>query len=677
MEIQSQDCVSLSKEKPEWASLIKKCDLTSLCDQIKKQMADTTACLRGYRNAAVDMLTGVKDVAVSLGGLVDEAWEGFKKNTKTRDLFIKECNSSLVCKRDLVKEDPRYNKLSDRELEKISAAFLYTQSLDMKATRSSLQRSEVRMASANLPGRETPSTLDPEQQWKLSVLMKAAKEGLSRQYSRYQCYVPNAQDELACYAMGGVLDPISVAGYFAKGTRLSAALGRKVEELLQERRLTQARKVASAELLGKRLRTVSLPNMPESMALAEYMTVDGSKYLAFEKTVTLRSGKIVKEVQEVGVDSLTGAYDARYAGGRDFMETLLKEKGDQVGFVFIDVNNLKYINDNFARGSEAGDRYLKAVTDAVREATEGKAEIFKLGGDELGVVIHESDPVKLKALSEKIIKTVYGGNTHQLFREEKILKAQQFRGGEVTREELKEFASYSKEGISLGVTQVGRNEDIGAVLNRVEGQAEKMKIRTKEAMNIDTIKYGGKARDPGKVPDQRYVPALTKVIPKSSSTTSYMPLSSLARATSTLEIVREKELYRFGPMAVAQYKDEMGRESLRYEKYIHEKSGKTQVVSRELVINDNTQIIDGTHEGGQELMKQFREKAMKNEDRAFLSVDAENLGKINYFDKKSQAGNEYLKAVSDVIKREVAKDDIPIKMQGGKLVITAPNLNPG
>lgn len=227
LEVKAQNCEKLAQDHPEWAPLMRQCDFQAQCADLEKwAQQKTLACLRGYKNALVDLGISLKDMSVSLAGLVDDSWETFKKNNKEKNAFIKECNKSLDCKRDLVKDDHRYNRLSSEELAKLPASFLYVQAQDMKAYKSSLDRVRPQ-AYVPISERKVDDTrLTSEQSKKLESLMNIAADKVKEQYSRYSCYNSLAQEELKCYALGTVIDPTMVAGYFVKGARLTAAVSK-------------------------------------------------------------------------------------------------------------------------------------------------------------------------------------------------------------------------------------------------------------------------------------------------------------------------------------------------------------------------------------------------------------------------------------------------------------------
>lgn len=227
VEVQGLKCNELLSTHPEWAPLMRHCDLPSLCRQAEELERDAAmACLRGYKNAMVDLGISLKDMTVSLANFVDESWEGFKKNVRHRNDFIRECNKSLTCKRDLVKDDHRYRNLSDEQLNKLSASFLYVESQSMKGYMASLERSRPPSGPRPVVPSEDNIAISAEQREKLKSLVGMVSDKVKMEYTRYSCYHPLAQQELKCYAIGTVVDPTMVAGYFIKGARATTALGR-------------------------------------------------------------------------------------------------------------------------------------------------------------------------------------------------------------------------------------------------------------------------------------------------------------------------------------------------------------------------------------------------------------------------------------------------------------------
>lgn len=255
LEVKAQNCEQLAQEHPDWAPLMRKCDFKSQCaeqwDLVKEK---ASACLRGYKNAMIDLGLSLKDMSVSLAGFVEDSWENFKKNNAQRTAFLKECNKTIVCKRDLVRDDHRYNTLSDQELAKLPATFLYVQAQDMKAYKASLDRVRPKPYVPISERARDDVTLTSEQNQKLQSLLNLAGDKIKEQYNRYSCYHAVAREELQCYALGTVIDPTLVAGYFVKGARLAGAAGRLGKELEATATAAKVSKVVTrAELTGKYL----------------------------------------------------------------------------------------------------------------------------------------------------------------------------------------------------------------------------------------------------------------------------------------------------------------------------------------------------------------------------------------------------------------------------------------
>jgi hypothetical protein len=227
LETQSLKCADLEKENPDIAGKLRKCDEASICRELKEYTFEKNqACMRGYKNALVDMAVDIKDMAFSLAGLVEQTWEQTKADQKQRREFLQQCEISIVCKRDLVKDDQRYNKLSDHDLESYTATFLFTEAQELKAYKSSLARSRIPPYVPISERAKDDTQLSAEQAVKRNDLAKIIKEKIKKEYNKYQCFNPIAQEELECYVMGNIIDPTMVAGYFMKGAR-AASLARK------------------------------------------------------------------------------------------------------------------------------------------------------------------------------------------------------------------------------------------------------------------------------------------------------------------------------------------------------------------------------------------------------------------------------------------------------------------
>ncbi|MDI6100018.1 GGDEF domain-containing protein [Actinoplanes sp. NEAU-A12] len=85
-------------------------------------------------------------------------------------------------------------------------------------------------------------------------------------------------------------------------------------------------------------------------------------------------------------DSLTGSANRRAFDAELGRAVARAGLHDPLALVMIDVDHFKTINDTW--GHAAGDRALRAVADALREATEGREHLVaRLGGDEFAVLL--------------------------------------------------------------------------------------------------------------------------------------------------------------------------------------------------------------------------------------------------------------------------------------------------
>ncbi|WP_413560659.1 hypothetical protein [Bdellovibrio sp. HCB209] len=290
-------CDELASEDANIKGLLRKCDVTGLCEQNSNLAQDqAVACLRGYKNSLIDLGIALKDMAVGVGTSIDQAWETIKANDKLRSEFMSQCNQSLECKRDLVKEDPRYASISDEELNKVSATALFVQVQDRKAYMQSMRRSVPNTKPPEMHPKDVELTA--EQKAKLGNLSAIMLAKLKKEYQKFSCYSPKAQSEMACYAIGQVIDPTLLAGMAFKGARAVHAVGKLSEDSLEA--IEAANALSKSTALGRR---------------SEFT----KRYLSYNPTTVAQNEKFIA----------------------------LAEKGKDANAYFINIENsqMKYLND--------------------------------------------------------------------------------------------------------------------------------------------------------------------------------------------------------------------------------------------------------------------------------------------------------------------------------------------
>ncbi len=120
----------------------------------------------------------------------------------------------------------------------------------------------------------------------------------------------------------------------------------------------------------------------ESLELLEYLQVLSSAHISL--------------LHEIDTDPLTGALTRR-AGERKLLD--LFRGGESFQIVFVDLDNLKEVNDKF--GHEAGDMYLSDFAKVVS----GADLVIRWGGDEFILVLKEG----AEEFMERALRNFWGG----------------------------------------------------------------------------------------------------------------------------------------------------------------------------------------------------------------------------------------------------------------------------
>ncbi|WP_201334109.1 MULTISPECIES: EAL domain-containing protein [unclassified Nitratiruptor] len=105
-------------------------------------------------------------------------------------------------------------------------------------------------------------------------------------------------------------------------------------------------------------------------------------------------------------DILTKLPNRKYF--QDFLNKTIKEynqKSIKFALILIDLDNFKFINDNF--GHSAGDKLLKIVATRLHNTLRKKDFVARLGGDEFGVIIKDvKNPIYVGNIANKIIDSL-------------------------------------------------------------------------------------------------------------------------------------------------------------------------------------------------------------------------------------------------------------------------------
>jgi len=137
--------------------------------------------------------------------------------------------------------------------------------------------------------------------------------------------------------------------------------------------------------------------------------VNLAKLLVEHLRETLERVELEEKLRERSIrDPLTNLYNRRY-----FNETLKKEierskrRGYTDGFLMIDVNRFKEINDRYSH--QIGDQVLQAVAHLLKENVRSADTVVRYGGDEFLIMLIEADS-GVDATADRIKKAVSAWN---------------------------------------------------------------------------------------------------------------------------------------------------------------------------------------------------------------------------------------------------------------------------
>lgn len=142
----------------------------------------------------------------------------------------------------------------------------------------------------------------------------------------------------------------------------------------------------------------------QSMQFAEEKIEIEQKHKELEKRNQLLESEVVR-------DSLTGVFTRRY-----FDEIFLKEitrcgrQGFGAAVLFCDIDNFKFINDNY--GHPAGDQVLIKTAVAIQDSIRTCDTLARYGGEEFVVLLVDVDPEKVLEIGERIRTNIEAMQIH-------------------------------------------------------------------------------------------------------------------------------------------------------------------------------------------------------------------------------------------------------------------------
>jgi diguanylate cyclase (GGDEF)-like protein len=126
----------------------------------------------------------------------------------------------------------------------------------------------------------------------------------------------------------------------------------------------------------------------------------------------IENGRLVDKLHHrASHDSLTGLLNR--VGFRQHIDAVIARaegRGEQVGLLFVDLNDFKEVNDRHSH--EAGDELLRQTAERLRSVTRGSDEVARLGGDEFAVVLTDVSRENQVRAAEQRVRAAF----HEPFR---------------------------------------------------------------------------------------------------------------------------------------------------------------------------------------------------------------------------------------------------------------------
>lgn len=422
----------------------------------------------------------------------------------------------------------------------------------------------------------------------------------------------------------------------------------------------------------------------------------------YQETVVYVDGVARVFREEIPMDhKVRFVVNANLDKGRKLYDRSL-EKGQGV-VVFIDVNDLGWINKFFKNGIIDGDDFVAAVSKAIQDISNKRGLVFRLGGDEFGILMPMMKPEQIKQILE-IVQAKTKEYAEKIFRQEQERRWQAYQDAKVARDDAKTnpdkytetqmedyqaqleaardsmytYLHYSQPSIAIGATYYGgRPADV--IQKEVERNALPHKVAIKRSNHASEETMAKYLSDPNEIhyakgplfkveyefpllPDRTHSPP-----PRRALTDFNKPQIKWTRIGDVL--------YHIGHYNISNFRSDHGIVELKVETYRNSKL----IDITDLPIHKHTKLINGQSRISQDLMTELSASTTYQG----LWVNLLNLGLMNYFEHKSETGDKALARVAQIMTiffnseaALVGKKHIGFKIQGSEFQFFIEGVDP-
>ncbi|RKX82376.1 MAG: hypothetical protein DRP58_10405 [Spirochaetes bacterium] len=235
---------------------------------------------------------------------------------------------------------------------------------------------------------------------------------MEKSKNKYQKIFDNLPDIYFETDMDGTIETISPSAYKNTGYDIDALIGKNINLLFKGKKysmlfsllLSSGQAVSNYEIeLTSKDKKIHHTLVSVNFLFDE----NGTKIGVFGliKDICDRKQLVDKLYKFATYDEMTGVYNRRV--GIEFLNQELKKlkRGNTfLSICFIDINNLKVVNDNF--GHKEGDNLIKIIVQDIKEAMRESDILCRLGGDEFLLIFPDCKLNKVKNIWKRVQKSL-------------------------------------------------------------------------------------------------------------------------------------------------------------------------------------------------------------------------------------------------------------------------------